>query len=198
MTSTEALHFRQKSLSLGYGKVCGVHFDVGRNNKEIGLVADSRQGTVMHTESFLASNVDSFCLFNTPRCWSLPLAYWLLKSVSSPPISKLAWPWQGVFISITQGPGVVLVCCWCLLRVLSISLCGSARPHPSETSADEIKSQAFLQHYSPAFMWSCCTLHSLMTRDQTDHDQCAKGARVIRIRSSETGGNTRIQPQDFF
>lgn len=68
MTSTEALHFRQKSLSLGYGKVCGVHFDVGRNNKEIGLVADSRQGTVMHTESFLASNVDSFCLFNTPRC----------------------------------------------------------------------------------------------------------------------------------
>lgn len=34
MTSTEALHFWQKSQSLEYSEVCGGHYDVGRNKKE--------------------------------------------------------------------------------------------------------------------------------------------------------------------
>lgn len=70
------------------------------------LVTDCRQGTIYEPyESFLASNVDSFCLFDTPRCWSLPLGR------KSP---KLALPWQGVSFSVTQWPGVVWVCCWSL------------------------------------------------------------------------------------
>lgn len=84
----------------------------------------------------------------------------LRRSVSSPPISKMESPWRGVLFSVTRGLWVVLACCWCLFQARRIE-------HLIVwLSDDEIKSQAFLQRYFPAFMWSRCTLHKKKTHDK--------------------------------
>lgn len=48
----------------------------------------------------------------------------------------------------------------------------------SETFANEIKSQAFLQHCSSVFMWSCCTLDKQHDRRSVQDLTGVSGKRV--------------------
>lgn len=200
MPSTEALNFRLKSQILGRGNVC-VHILMlwETTNKDRKLFIQStcigcRQRTVVNcvSHSLLAMWILS-AFFDTPCCWSSPLSGRLRKSVSSPPISKLASPWQGVFIAVAQGSftGLLLM------------------------SAPGIERLIVWLWPPPSSKWNLCWwdkeqgisaalypgLHVIllyfaqnrMTRHQASPDQCVRGARVTRIRSSETGGGAYVQ-----
>lgn len=87
--------------------------------------------------------------------------------------------------------GLLLMSVWGFGGIKLLIVCGcAAAPHPSETSTDEIKSQAFCSIKPQPSCDPAALNTNTMTRDETGPDRRARGTSIIKIRSSETQGDT--------
>lgn len=92
--------------------MCGGHYDVGGNEEGKKVLSVCRRQTRSRYElyeSFLASSVDSFCLFNTPRSEASRLLADCGKSVFFTSWFRVCITQQSAFISVAVGLRVVLV-----------------------------------------------------------------------------------------
>lgn len=188
MTSTDALNLGQHSQSLGHGE--GVRcFDLRKNKKNrsspcrvCALTADKEP--LWAVRVIYCKQCGFFLPFRHPTLLKLAVGWPPAKICFFTSRFQVGIALTGCIHLCRTGAwrcvGLLLMSIWGFGE-LSFSLCGCApAPHPSETSTDEIKSQAF---YSIKPQPSCdpaALYTNTMTRDATGPDRRARGTSVKR------------------